>query len=363
MLSHAAAVDRDLRPARAVLEAAGARAVLLFAPEHGFDATAQDMVSIDHARGEIPIQSLYGERFEDLSPDPTRLVGLDLVVVDLVDVGSRYYTFVWTALLTLQAAARAGVPVLVLDRPNPIGGVNVEGAPNRPGFTSFVGLEPVAVRHGMTIGETLRLCAARRGFSRSLEVLPMQGWSRDRPFDCADVPWVQPSPNMPTRDTALVYPGACLVEATNASEGRGTTRPFEIVGAPWIDGPALARRLDSEKLPGVRFRPLAFEPTFHKHAGRRCGGVQIHPTDRDAFRPYRTGLALIAALREIGGDAFEWRREPYEFVADIPAIDLLTGGDEVRRAVESGAKVDDVLEALRPQEDAFRAERTEYLLY
>ena len=191
----------------------------------------------------------------------------------------------------------------------------------------------------------------------------MQGWRRDLAFQDTGLPWVQPSPNMPTPDTALVYAGGCLVEATNASEGRGTTRPFEIVGAPWIDGDRLAARLRDDRLPGVAFRPLAFQPTFQKHAGRRCGGVQLHVTDRAAFRPFRTGLALVAALRDLGGERFRWRAEPYEFVSGVPAIDLLTGGNEFRLGLEAGRSLDEIVGETSESEPAFEAERREVLLY
>ncbi len=309
------------------------------------------MIGVSHDRDSrtgIPVVSLYGETFESLAPTQADLEGLDVLVVDLQDVGSRYYTYVWTMALALREAASAGVAVVVLDRPNPLGGVQIEGGTVRPECESFVGLGAVPVRHGLTIGEVAQLVklgmpwgAARFAppLDCDLTVVPMRGWRRAMSFAETGLPWVMPSPNMPTPDTALCYPGQCLFEATNLSEGRGITRPFEIVGAPFLDGYAWAEALAADQLPGVRFRPLSFKPMFHKFAGKSCGGVQLHVTDAAAFRPYRTGIALLAAARRLAPDGFRWRAEPYEFVADPPAIDLLTGSDEVRRGIEAGATV------------------------
>jgi uncharacterized protein YbbC (DUF1343 family) len=305
-------------------------------------------------------------------PSTHGLGEIDVLLVDLQDVGSRYYTFVWTAALCLQRAAQAGVKVVVLDRPNPIGGRAVEGGSVAAWAESFVGLGSVPVRHGLTIGEVVRL--VQRGmpwggprFAKpidgELEVIPMRGWRRDDYFDACGLPWVLPSPNMPTPDTALVYPGMCLLEGTNISEGRGTTRPFEIFGAPFIDGYQLAERLAAEALPGVRFRPLSFRPTFHKFAGRVCGGVQIHVTDREAFRPYLTGVAALRSLRNLAGDAFAWRTEVYEFVADRPAIDLLTGGDQIRRGIEAGLSLAELRATWQAEQEAFHQRRADCLCY
>ncbi len=328
LLCHAASVNRRLRHAGEVLAEVGAKPVLFFAPEHGFGAAAQDMAAVGDERDPATgarIASLYGERIEDLSPRAADLAAIDLLVVDLQDVGSRYYTFVWTALLALRAAARAGVHTVVLDRPNPLGRA-VEGRGQEPGFTSFVGWERVPVRHGLTLGEMVCLWAGEDGLALgpdgAVSALPVRGSEWDRP-------WVLPSPNMPTRDTALVYPGGCLLEGTDLSEGRGHTRPFEVVGAPWLDGRELAEGLARTGLGGFVARPLSFIPTFHKHAGKPCGGVQIHPTGPD-FRPYATYLALVAlaARREL-----RFRSERYEFVDDIPAFDLLTGSAWAREAI------------------------------
>lgn len=365
LLCHAASVDRSLRPARHVLEEAGAQVVALFGPEHGLRAAAQDMVGVASAHAAIPEHSLYGDRFDDLSPSPGSLAGLDALVVDLQDVGSRYYTYVWTAALCLRACAREGVEMIVLDRPNPLGGERVEGGPQRPGYRSFVGLYDVAVRHGMTLGELQRMVAAEEGIEGTLRVVEMRGWTRAMTFGDTGLPWVLPSPNMPTLDTAWVYPGGCLVEGTTLSEGRGHTRPFEVWGAPWLDGEGLAEELsDSPWLAGACLRPLSFSPTFHKHVGTVCGGVQVHVFDRSAFQPYAAYLAMLeAAHRQLPDGLAFFRTEPYEFVTDRPALDLLTGGPEVREALEQGRDLDLWLRADAVAAKSFAARRAAHLLY
>jgi uncharacterized protein YbbC (DUF1343 family) len=371
VLCHPASVAADLTHVVDRLIEVGIRPVRLFGPEHGVRGEAQDMIGLPDerdARTGIPVVSLYGDTFESLAPAAADLDGLDVLVVDLQDIGSRYYTYVWTMALALGAASRAGVAVVVLDRPNPLGGDAIEGGGVREGYESFVGLGAIPVRHGLTIGEIARLCL--RGmpwggprFARPLDgdltVVPMRGWRRAMRFPETGLPWVMPSPNMPTPDTALVYPGQCLFEATNLSEGRGTTRPFEIVGAPFLDGYAWAEALDqlAGALPGVRFRPLSFRPTFHKFGGRSCGGVQLHVTDAGAFRPYLTGIALLATARRLASAEFRWRTEPYEFVADRAAIDLLTGGDLIRNAVERGAPLTEIAGSMEPFERAFAEHR------
>src|SRR5205085_7758532 len=221
------------------------------------------------------------------------------LVIDLQDVGSRYYTFPTTMLYCLEAAAGVGLPVVVLDRPNPLGGKEVEGPTLRPGFESYVGPHPLPTRHGLTVGELVRLYRAERNIDVDLTVIPCEGLRRDMDFEATGLPWVLPSPNMPTVETAFVYPGMCLIEGTNLSEGRGTTRPFEICGAPGVDASRLCQQLNAERLAGVVFRPMWFQPTFQKHAGQLCGGLQLHVTDRSTFRPVRTGLAVLAALRNL----------------------------------------------------------------
>ncbi|HEY2728389.1 MAG TPA: DUF1343 domain-containing protein [Polyangia bacterium] len=374
VLCHPASVDGNLVHVVDRLVAAGVRPTRLFGPEHGVRGEAQDMIGVDHGKDAltgIPVTSLYGETFESLTPSAAELAEVDVLVIDLQDIGSRYYTYVWTMALALQAAARAGVAVVVLDRPNPLGGVALEGGTVEARCESFVGLGAVPVRHGLTAGELARLVRAGMPWGAprfaqpldcDLTVVPMRGWRRPHAFVDTGLPWVLPSPNMPTLDTAFVYPGQCLVEGTNLSEGRGTTRPFEIVGAPFLDGTRLAARLEALALPGVRFRALSFRPMFHKFAGRSCGGVQLHVTERAVFHPYRTGLALLAAARAEAPEEFRWRTEPYEFVADPPAIDLLTGSDAARRAIEGGASLDELASGFAEFERSFAERRAPHLL-
>ncbi len=366
LVTHPAAVDSEFRHAADLFAAAtGVRLAALFGPEHGFSGEAQDLIGVADgadATG-LRVHSLYGDSFASLSPSPEQLHGLDALVIDLQDVGSRYYTFQATMLLCLEAASRHGLLTVVLDRPNPLGGVAVEGPTLRPGFESFVGLHPVAIRHGMTVGELARLYKAERSLAGELLVVPMEGWRRDVDFEATGLPWVLPSPNMPTTDTAFVYPGQCLLEGTNLSEGRGTTRPFELCGAPWIEPRTLARRLGEEGLPGVAFRPARFRPTFQKFTGQTCGGVQLHVADRQAFLPVRTGLAVLAAMRELSGERFAWRTERYEFVDDTPAVDLLFGSDRERLALEAGRAAREVASEWEAEEDEFRRRRLPYLLY
>jgi uncharacterized protein YbbC (DUF1343 family) len=341
LLAHAASVDRSFRPAATVLRAAGAEISALFGPEHGFAGAAQDMVGVgSDDDAEVPVYSLYGEDASDLSPKPEWLRPLDAIVIDLQDVGSRYYTYVWTAALTMKVAASVGTDVIVLDRPNPLGGVRVEGAPQRTGYLSFVGLYPISVRHGLTIAELLQwVCDHDQLDREALHIVPMDGWQRGMTFGETGLPWVMPSPNMPTLDTAVVYPGGCLIEGTTLSEGRGTTRPFELWGAPGLDvSPLLA--LD---LHGVALRPVELVPTFQKHAGVVCAGVQVHVTNPWVFRPYETYIRMLAAVLPSLPPGSRWRTEEYEFVSNRPAIDLLTGGPELRTAIDEAAPLDELL--------------------
>lgn len=367
LVTHPAAVDGQLRHIRERLaEAPGVHLAALFGPEHGLMGEAQDLIGVqggNEADSGLRIHSLYGDSFESLTPTADQLRGLDALVIDLQDVGSRYYTFQATMLFCMEAAARQGLRVLVLDRPNPLGGDKVEGPLLRAGYESFVGIHPVVTRHGMTIGELARLYRAERNLNVELEVVPCEGWRRDCDFEQTGLPWVLPSPNMPTLETALVYPGQCLLEGTNLSEGRGTTRPFELCGAPGINARELCRRLQDEAWPGAAFRPAWFQPTFHKCAGQTCAGLQLHVTDRHAFQPVRTGLAVLAALRELSGEAFAWRQKTYEFVSDRLAIDLLVGSDRERKALEAGMPVADICRAWEVEEAAFRQRRRQYLIY
>jgi len=342
LVSHPAAINSNLTHSLEILKNTGAKIEILFGPEHGFGGEAQDMELIEGSTQSfkgIPLYSLYGASKETLSPPENLVRGLDALVIDLTDVGSRYYTFIWTTILCLRVCHAAGVELIVLDRPNPLGGLQVEGAPQQPGFLSFVGLLPIPNRHGLTNGEIARMVARDEGLEDALTIVTMDGWERWMYFEDTRLPWVLPSPNMPTVDTAVVYPGMCLLEGTWASEGRGTTRPFEIFGAPKVNSLKLVRYLNTLKLPGVSFRPTSFKPTFQKHAHLSCKGAQLHITDRHLFKPYLTGVAVLSALKHVAADTFAWRLAPYEFVSDIPAIDLLTGSDVVRLAIESGASL------------------------
>jgi uncharacterized protein YbbC (DUF1343 family) len=293
----------------------------------------------------VPVRSLYGSRFEDLSPTDEDLAGLDCLVVDLQDVGSRYYTFVWTAVLAVRACMKRGVRVIVLDRPNPIGADPrmIEGRAQSAGFLSFVGLEPIPIRHGLTLGEIVAWRAHVEGASPGVvEVVRVLGLDPAAHASAWGRPFVPPSPNMPSYETALVYPGGCLVEGTNLSEGRGTTRPFELLGAPWIDGAALARDFNALGLPGVVARPASFLPMFHKHAGKVCGGVHVHVLDPPTFYPVRAYLSLLTLAHHQSAAAFRFRTERYEFVDGVLAMDLLTGSSAAREAIVAGSEPRDV---------------------
>ena len=364
LLCHPASVTADLTPAaEALMRVKGMKLRRLFAPEHGITGAAQDLVLVGHEKDSLtglPVMSLYGRR---LDPDPRALHGLDALVVDLQDVGARYYTYNWTMALAMKAAARVHLPVIVLDRPNPLGGERLEGNWPEAGWSSFVGLYPLPIRHGMTMGELAGYLNDAHALGCDLTVVPMLGWRRGMAWEDTGLPWVAPSPNMPTPDTARVYPGGCLVEGTNLSEGRGTTRPFEWIGAPYLDGPRLARALERRGLPGARFRPVGFEPAFHKWKSQRCGGVQVHVTDAARFKPFATYLALIAEARRQAPRHFRWRRPPYEFERVRLPMDLLCGGPAIRRALERGVPLARLETSWRPDLVRFARERRPYLLY
>jgi len=373
LVAHPASVDAALRHAADLLQAApGVTLVAVFGPEHGWLGQAQDLEAVAGESGKAEtgnrltprVVSLYGQTVESLRPTAEQLTGLDLLVIDLQDVGSRYYTFQATMLYCLEAAQAVGLRVLVLDRPNPLGGLAVEGPALRAGFESFVGPYNIATRHGLTLGELARFyVSAKRLDPPQVEIVACEGWRRGMYFEDTGLPWVLPSPNMPTVDTAVVYPGQCLLEGTNLSEGRGTTRPFELFGAPWLDAATLAQKLNAEKLPGVVFRPTGFKPTFQKHAGRECGGVQLHVTNRAVFQPVRTSLMLLAVIRELSGEHFRWRTETYEFVSDPIAIDLLFGSDRERLALEAGQNWRPVAADWQAEEQSFDRQRKHFLLY
>jgi uncharacterized protein YbbC (DUF1343 family) len=364
LLVHQASVDGRLEHAVTLLgDMPGSRLACLMAPEHGLWGAPQDHAPIgpevDPLTG-LPVFSLYGARRK---PTPAMLRGLDALVIDLQDVGARYYTFVWTTALAMLACARVGVRVIVLDRPNPLGGELTEGNVSDPAFASFVGLYPLAIRHGMTMGELAQYLNEEHGIGCDLTVVPMRGWRRAMLWEATGLPWVPPSPNMPTPDTARVYPGGCLIEGTNLSEGRGTTRPFEWIGAPFLDAHAYAKALARLHLPGVHFRPARFRPTFHKWARQLCGGVQLHVTDVTRFKPFLTGLGLIAAAGRLAPRHFAWRRPPYEFERRRLPFDILCGTDRIRAGLEGRRSLAALEAEWRQPREAWMRRRRRYLLY
>src|SRR5688572_12988981 len=342
----------------------GVTLAAIFGPQHGFRSDVQDnMIETPHrddASRRVPVYSLYSETRE---PTAEMLEGLDVLIIDLQDIGARIYTYIYTMANCLRACGRHGVPVIVCDRPNPINGIDVEGATLVRGYESFVGLFPIPMRHGMTIGELAKLFNETFALGAAVEVARMEGWQREIYGDAAGLPWVLPSPNMPTLDTAIVYPGTVLFEGTMLSEGRGTTRPFELVGAPGVDAERFAREMNALGLPGAYFRAAMFEPTFQKHAKQPCGGCQIHVTDRAAFQPVLAGVALIAAFQRLNPETFAWRPPPYEYEHKKLPFDILAGSDVLRRQIESGMPPADIADTWREDEEAFRKDRKPFLLY
>ena len=337
----------------------------LFGPQHGIRGETQDNMiewkGFRDRKTSLPVYSLYSNTRK---PAPSMLKDIEALAIDMQDIGSRYYTFIWTMELCMQACMETGKPVVVLDRPDPLGGIITEGPVLEMPYASFVGQRPIPVRHGMTIAEIAAYL--KNEFYPSLEfhIIPMKGWKRKMLFDETGLPWVLPSPNMPTLDTALVYPVMCLLEATNISEGRGTTRPFEIFGAPFVDAEMLAEKLKSFKLPGVIFRPMYFQPTFQKHAGKLCGGTQIHVTDRNRFKPFKTGCAVIKAVYDLYPDSFKWKQPPYEYETEKMPIDILAGTDRFRKDIESKKKLQYMEEWWKEQCLEFSKKiRKKYLLY
>lgn len=336
----------------------------VFGPEHGLWGHTQDNMieweGVPDERTGLIIHSLYGKHRE---PTPQMLEGIDLFVVDIPDVGSRYYTFIWSMALCMKACEPLGIPVLVLDRPNPINGEQVEGTVLEQAYDSFVGLYPIPTRHGMTAGEVAKYLQATQFPNVELEVVPCEGWSRSMYFEETGLPWALPSPNMPTPDTAVVYPGQCKLEAANLSEGRGTTRPFEIFGAPYIDGWKLSERLNELKLPGVYFRPVQFEPTFNKHAKVICEGSFIHVLDRRSFEPVLTTIAIFQEVTRLCGDAFQWRPGPYEYEYEKSPIDILCGNAWLRKAIDDLTPLSEIQERMKNECDAFEPVRRDALIY
>jgi uncharacterized protein YbbC (DUF1343 family) len=364
LIANPTAITADLtHAAQALQRARGVRLKALFGPEHGVWADAQDLVEVEDSRDPLtglPVFSLYGKTRK---PTASMLGGIDALVFDVQDVGARYYTFIYTMLHAMEACAAEGKALVVLDRPNPLGGEVLDGNVLDPAYLSFVGLHPLAARHGMTVGELALMFRAERSLDVDLRVVRMRGWQRWMSYEDTGLSWVMPSPNMPTLDTVYVYPGACLIEGTNLSEGRGTTRPFELVGAPWLDPWALARDLRRERLPGVAFRPVFFTPTFQKHAGRVCGGVALHLTDRARFPAFLAYLLRIHHARRQAPERFAWRDPPYEYEQVKRPIDILCGTDAVRRALDDGLSPRRFARQWRRELQSFRRRRLPYLLY
>ncbi len=365
ILAHPASVNAHLSHVSDLALRAGLDVRMLLGPEHGFGGIEQDMVPVadrPELTGKIPIVSLYGSSVDDLRPAAAAMSEVDVLLIDLQDVGARYYTFASTMRYCLELCAGTSTAVVVADRPNPIGGQSVEGPLLADDLHSFVGAFPVPVRHGLTMGE-LALSVRQQGVDVDLTVIPMEGWRRDCCHDQTGLPWVMPSPNMPSLSTAIVYPGACLIEACNLSEGRGTCRPFELLGAPWLNGGELARELNRKPIKGAICRAVSFRPMFQKHQGHICQGIQVHVTDRELFSPFFFGLMFLQAARRQVPDLFQWRSEPYEYVSDRPAIDLLCGTALIREALDRDQDVDTLPQSWQSDLRAFSDLRRSYLLY
>jgi uncharacterized protein YbbC (DUF1343 family) len=365
LVCNQASVDHELNHSADILRGLdGINLTTLFGPQHGIRGDVQDNMvetphTVDRETG-LPVYSLYSETRE---PTEEMLRNVDVLVCDLQDVGCRIYTFVYTIANCMRVARRLGKRVIVCDRPNPIGGVALEGNVLESGFESFVGQYPLPTRHGMTAGELSRMFNEHWGIDCELEVVEMEGWSREFWFDETDAPWVLPSPNIPTLDAATVFPGTVHLEGTQMSEGRGTTRPFELVGAPYIEPWEFAQKLKSEGLPAVTFRPTNFLPTFQKHAGTTCGGVQVHVLDRQEFKPVLTGAAIVKTCFELYREDFRWKEPPYEYVFDRNPFDVISGGENLRMAIERGDTLEELEESWEEGLKAFHETRREFLLY
>lgn len=337
---------------------------VLFGPQHGVRGEVQDnMIETPHTvdkKTNLPIFSLYSETRE---PTEVMLKDIDTLIFDMQDVGCRVYTFIYTMANCMRAAKKFGLKFIVCDRPNPVNGLEIEGNLLNSNYVSFVGQFPIPMRHGMTVGELAKLFNEEFEIGCDLQVITMDGWSRELWHDETDVPWVIPSPNMPTTDTAIVFPGTVYLEGTMLSEGRGTTRPFEIVGAPYINSTEYGLYLNSLNLHGVYFRECGFKPTFQKHADRICEGVQIHVLDRDKFKPVLTGIAVIKAAIDLYRDDFEWKQPPYEYIHDKLPIDVIAGTDRLRKDLENGVSLEQIAESWGQDETEFRKMRNNYLLY
>ena len=360
LVTSASAVTSDVTPAVDALSDA-CTLVALFGPEHGLGADAADgaeVASAVDARTGLPVYSLYGET---KGPTAAMLDGVEVLVFDIQDVGVRFYTYIWTMSYVLEAAAAYDIPLIVLDRPNPIGGLIREGPLLEPGYASFVGRYLLPVRHGLTVGELARLFNAERALGADLTVVETTGWRRSMWFDETGLPWVPPSPAMPKLETATVYPGTCLLEGTNVSAGRGTATPFESIGAPWIEGHRLASALNGLSLPGVRFRPATFCSSAQKYKGQTCEGVALHVTDREVFRPLRAGLHVVSAIQRLWPDAFRWLETSWE--GRPPHFDLLIGNGWVRQSLDQACPVDEIVARWQGASGSFDALWSKYALY
>jgi len=359
LVSHPAAVLPDLTHTLDALMTNSIHVTALFGPEHGFSGAAPDAEAVPDGidpHYHLPVFSLYGAGFD---PPPEALDLVDVLLFDMQDIGCRFYTFISTLHHLLRTASTAGIPLIACDRPNPLGGLAVEGPGIEPGYRSFIGTADIPVRHGLTIGELAQLFNA--GIGADLTVIPMRGWQRGMVFADTRLPWVPTSPGMPTTATAMVYPGTCLLEGTSISEGRGTTLPFELVGAPWLDGYALASELNSMNLPGLRFRPAAFTPISSKFAGTTCGGVQVHVLDPGSFQPLLAGISLLSACLRQQPEHVTFLPDSWE--GTHPHFDLLAGSSDLRRDLLAVTAPEEIAAGWKPYEDAFRTLREPYLLY
>jgi len=364
LIANQTSVSMQLEYSWTLLRRAGIKLTRIFSPEHGLFAVEQDQIAVGREpETGCEIVSLYGHNEQSLAPARELLEGLDLVLFDIQDVGSRYYTYVNTLALFMEAAQGLDIEIMVLDRPNPLGGELIEGPLLDPAFHSFVGVMPVPVRHGLTAGEIAHFYRDYKKLDLNLSVLAMQGWSRRMLFPETGLPWVPPSPNMPTLEVAEVYPGMCLFEGLNVSEGRGTTTPFLLSGAPFVDPEALATHLGSMPLEGIVFRPTWFRPTFHKYAGEVVGGLYLHVTDRERFRPFATAVAMTCTLRELWPEHLEFLDGVYEFRDDIPAFDLLAGSNAIRSMILDGKPAETIIESWQHDEASFAAIKPNYHLY
>ena len=364
LIIHPASVTREFQLSVDALLQEGFSIKALFGPQHGARGEKQDnMIESGHYADPytgLPVHSLYSNVRK---PTPEMLSGLDAIVFDLQDVGVRVYTFIWTMLLAMEACAEIGIRFIVLDRPNPIGGIQREGVVLRKDFESFVGLHPIPLRHGLTCGELATWMNETRGIGCELEIIECRGWRRSMGWSDTGLPWVAPSPNLPTPVSCLVYPGMVLLEGTNLSEGRGTTKPFEYFGAPYLNIERLLDLLGQEHLDGVMIRPCHFEPTFQKYAGTMCAGGQLHVTDPATFQPVRTAVTILRAARELAPREFSWSKPPYEYEENLMPIDLIWGHNGLRHRIDDGATVDEVLEGVQEDLDTFKEDIRDFLIY